>query len=271
MVYYEIEDSIQFFYHLVGHEKKNKPYIIFLHGGGGNRELWHNQVTYFQKKYVTVTFDLPGHGKVSSSKPLLDVPYSIKGLIDLIENEFINRHVVICGHSYAGFILFGLLKESLSNLIGLIFLDCPYYKDIFEIQERITLGKRMLSLPPQRMKHITKQWYRNMTGGNLKDQDQNLVLDALSQVDLNWMYENMLHSKKLLKLYPLKEQIDESNMQILLIEGENSLFRSPERSYRQALPNSHYRVIQNSDHFCFLEKPQIVNQIIEEFLDCLID
>ncbi|MFX0183945.1 MAG: alpha/beta fold hydrolase [Candidatus Hodarchaeota archaeon] len=271
MVYYEIEDSIRFFYHLIGQEGKNKPYIIFLHGGGGNRELWYHQATYFQNKYATVTLDLPGHGNVSSSKPLLDVPYSIMGLKNLIEKEFSNRHVVICGHSYAGFILFGLLKESPSNLIGLIFLDCPYYKDISEIQERINLGKRMLSLPPQKMKLITKQWYRNMTGGNLKEQDQNLVLDALSQVDLNWMYENMLHSKELLKLYPLTKEIEETNIQILLIEGENSLFRSPERSYRQALPNSHYRVIHNSDHFCFLEKPQIVNQIIEEFLESLID
>jgi pimeloyl-ACP methyl ester carboxylesterase len=270
MAFYDIEDSIQLFYHLAG-EDRNNPFLIFLHGGGGNRELWYNQVSYFQNKYVTVVFDLPGHGNVSSSEPLLDVPYSIKGIKELIENEFINRPVVICGHSYAGFILFGLLKESLSNLIGLIFLDCPYYKDGYEIQERINLAKRMLSLPPQKMKLLTEKWYRNMTGGNLKDLDQKLVLDALSQVNLRWMYESMLHSKELLKVYPLKTQIDKSNIQFLIIEGEESLFRSPDRSYRQALTNSQYEVITDSNHFCFLEKPQIVNLFIEKFLEYLID
>ncbi|MFX0174547.1 MAG: alpha/beta fold hydrolase [Candidatus Hodarchaeota archaeon] len=270
MVYYEIEDSIQLFYHSFRYEKSS-PYLLFLHGGGGNRELWYNQVLYFQNKYETVVFDLPGHGKASSSEPLLDVPYSIKGIKDLIENEFINRPVVICGHSYAGFILFGLLKESLSNLKGLIFLDCPYYKDVHEIQERVNLAKRMLSLSPLKMKLITNQWYRNMTGRNLKDQDQKLVLDALSQVNLKWMYECMLHSKELLKVYPLKKQIEESIIQFLIIEGEESLFRSPDRSYRKVLANSQYQVIHNTNHFCFLEKPQIVNHFIEKFLEHLID
>ncbi|MFX0152349.1 MAG: alpha/beta fold hydrolase [Candidatus Hodarchaeota archaeon] len=270
MGYFEIADSIQLFYHLPSCEE-DSLYLIFLHGGGGNRELWYNQVSYFQNKYKTVVFDLPGHGKVSSSEPLLDVPYSIKGIKDLIENEFINHPVVICGHSYAGFILFGLLKESLPNLIGLIFLDCPYYKDVHEIQERINLAKRMLSLSPQKMELITNQWYRNMTGGNLKDQDQKLILDSLSQVNIEWMYKCMLHSKELLEIYPSKKQINESNIQFLIIEGEKSLFRSPDRSYRQALANSQYQVIQNSNHFCFLEKPQIVNYFIKKFLEYLID
>ena len=40
----------------------HRPTLVFIHGSGGSRVLWHPQVEGLARRVNTVALDLPGHG-----------------------------------------------------------------------------------------------------------------------------------------------------------------------------------------------------------------
>lgn len=57
------------------------------------------------------------------------------------------------------------------------------------------------------------------------------------------------------------------NIPILIIEAEYSLGGHPNQSCRKIFDKFSYHVIPETNHFCFLEKPEIVNSRILEFIN----
>ena len=84
---------------------KVKPLLFFIHGVGGNVNIWHNQIEHFARlDYEIVAIDLVGHGESN----VLNEPYNYQFLemaLDclLVFDMFARPHAasnVVIGHSY---------------------------------------------------------------------------------------------------------------------------------------------------------------------------
>ncbi|MFX0065868.1 MAG: alpha/beta fold hydrolase [Candidatus Hermodarchaeota archaeon] len=240
--------------------------LLFLHGGGGNHQLWDHQVKFFERNFGVTLLDLPGHGKSAAYKPLRDIPVSVKALDKLLNQVYSERANVLIGHSYAGYVLMGLLKTPSPSLRGLVFLDCPASFDLDIIRNQVQFAQKRLKLSPKDLEKATKESFLRMMGKNLPEDEKNKILAALAQVDLNWYYSIMAKREEMIPPLQMKSRCF-VNIPILIIEAQYGGSGHPDQSYRKIFDKFSYHVIPKTHHFCFLEKPEIVNSCILEFID----
>lgn len=89
-VYYQIKES------------KTQNLVLFVHGSGGNSNIWKNQMN-LNLNYDIIAVDLPSHGKSDFfPSPSLELYVDvIKKLIDSFHYE----KIILCGHSLGGAII----------------------------------------------------------------------------------------------------------------------------------------------------------------------
>ena len=56
-----MKKQIKIFYNV--YKNKNKPWITFIHGAGGNSAVWWQQLAFFQNNFNVLVLDLRGFGK----------------------------------------------------------------------------------------------------------------------------------------------------------------------------------------------------------------
>jgi Predicted hydrolases or acyltransferases (alpha/beta hydrolase superfamily) len=113
MPYIKTQQNLKWYYEEKG---KGAP-ILFIHGWAGDSGVWYQQISFFSKKFKTIVFDLPGHGKSSWEESNLN---QLAGDIDFILNEINIPKITIVALSLAGLIAlkFALMfSEKMERLI----------------------------------------------------------------------------------------------------------------------------------------------------------
>ena len=84
------------------------PGLLFVHGAGGNGEIWERQVEFFKGKHSAFGLDLPGHG--GSGPRGEDRISSYAEWVRLSsEKLFAKRSFVLVGHSMGGLVALNLV------------------------------------------------------------------------------------------------------------------------------------------------------------------
>ena len=94
--------------------------LLFIHGAGGNSQLFLNQIQYFGGAYTAIALDLPGHGK----SPYAGVP-GIDDYVRACEAVLETEKAAACvpaGHSMGGGVTFELFKKRPDLVRGMIFM-----------------------------------------------------------------------------------------------------------------------------------------------------
>jgi pimeloyl-ACP methyl ester carboxylesterase len=109
-------------------ERKSDLYLVFVHGLGGDLNLWSVETRFFSKKgYSTISVDLRGHGL--SGRPKLINQYSIdrfaKDIYEVLKHEKIKKCILI-GHCFGGAVL--IKFNELYPLLGdsYVLIDTTY-------------------------------------------------------------------------------------------------------------------------------------------------
>ncbi|MEL7123936.1 MAG: alpha/beta hydrolase, partial [Bacteroidota bacterium] len=63
-------------------------YLVFIHAGGLDQEMWEDQIKFFRRRYNVITYDVRGHGK---SLEMLTSRLEIDDLKGILETESIQR------------------------------------------------------------------------------------------------------------------------------------------------------------------------------------
>lgn len=97
---------------------EGRPAIIFVHGAGGNQSVWGFQKVFFEKRYLPIFLDLPGHGasEGSGEKEVSRYADHVLALISALEL----RNVFLIGHSMGGAIVQTLALRADLDLKGII-------------------------------------------------------------------------------------------------------------------------------------------------------
>lgn len=74
------------------------PWLVFIHGFGGNRATWRRQINRFRKNYRILALDLPGHGEsrhgISQEKASLEQVAA--AILELLHSHGITQANFIC-------------------------------------------------------------------------------------------------------------------------------------------------------------------------------
>jgi predicted alpha/beta-fold hydrolase len=89
--------------------KKNAPWVTFVHGAGGSSSIWFKQIRDFQKQYNVLLLDLIGHGNSNQQiKIAFKQKYTFSALaIDILE---VLDHLKIQKSHFVGISLGTILK-----------------------------------------------------------------------------------------------------------------------------------------------------------------
>jgi pimeloyl-ACP methyl ester carboxylesterase len=95
------------------------PSLLFIHGAGGNGEIWEDQVAFFEGSHSIFRLDLPGHG--GSAPPGEDrIGAYAEWVLRITEKLFAKRPFVLAGHSMGGAIVLELALNPPDGLKGIV-------------------------------------------------------------------------------------------------------------------------------------------------------
>ena len=225
---YKKINGINLYYEIYG---TGKP-LIFLHGSGGSIRGASGRIEYFKKYFKVIAIDSRAHGKSidTTTKQLTYVQMAndIKILLDSLNID----SAVVQGQSDGG--ILGLLLAI--NFPGKISKLATYGANMFP-------GKKAIF-----------------------DEIDNLVLDTLKAT------EN-LNTKRLFSLMAYQPHITERDLQkikcpVLIMSGDRDAIRL-EHSIKifNNIVNSNFFVMPGATHFGTVEKPELFNLVLLDFLN----
>jgi pimeloyl-ACP methyl ester carboxylesterase len=100
-----------------------EPALVFLHGLGGDLEVWRAQLDHVRATHRAVAYDQRGHGQ---SQPARDGLYTLEALAD--DLEAVRRtlglsRVVLVAHSMSGGVITTYAGRHPDQVAGLLYLD----------------------------------------------------------------------------------------------------------------------------------------------------
>jgi pimeloyl-ACP methyl ester carboxylesterase len=225
--------------------------LIFLHGSGAYGGVWRYQTEYFPDSEAV---DLPGHLQGQTLN-------SVEEYVDWLR-EYVR------GKGYGDVVLVG---QSLGGAIALMYaLKYPQ-----ELQGIVIIGSgARLRVHPMYLAALEEaikggnlqEWYQQMVAGHrLTPEDyQREVLEKRKAIGPAVMLSDFLCCDK----FDIMDRVQEIKLPALIICGELDMMTPVKYAnyLRTRLTNSRVVIIPQATHLVFAEKPETVNEAIEDFV-----
>jgi pimeloyl-ACP methyl ester carboxylesterase len=222
--------------------------MLFVHGAGGNHEIWENQTKYFRN---AIAIDLPGHDAGEGRRTIEEYVEDVRRFCD----QKSLKNFVMVGHSMGGAIT---LKFALTH---------PEYLKAIVL---VSTGAK-LRVAPIVFEEIKKDYnnflelmkeyaFSNKTPSWVRDKAVELMRSVKPQV----VYGDFEACDK----FDVMGSLDKIDLPTLIICGRDDLLTPIKYSeyLRAHIRNSELRVIDDAGHMVMLEKPEEFNKILENFL-----
>jgi len=238
------------------------PPVIFLHGICLDHRMWQQQVDYFSKYYTCINIDLRGFGKSSLPGP---TAYSfhedIKVLLDSLHTV---EPVVLIALSMGGkaAVNFSLAypKQTKALVLADAAIDGYHFKD-FNL-ELVSI------MAQQKGVDSAKQFFLNYAIFASAKNDTS-VFNRLRKMILSYSGWQWLHKNPIVGLTPPAiEQLEQIKAPVLIITGEKDIwdFQQIADILHNNIKQSVKKQILDAGHMCNMEKPDVFNRLVSDFL-----
>lgn len=256
-MYFTYED-IQIYYEKHGNHKKN---IIILPGWGDTRKTFTYMINFLKNFFTVYILDYPGFG--NSPFPSKDLTiYDYSELIYQWIQEIAGEDSILIGHSFGGRIITTLLGYYHYPFQNIILMNSAGIKPKKTIRSRIRIFI---------YKFFKKLKY--LVPGKLKNRYQNYLFSKFASADYKNLDVKMMQTFRNVVNEDLKPYLKHMKAKTLLIWGnqDDATPIQDANIMHKLIPNSELIVIEGTNHFTYLQKPQLINQIIYEQLKDEID
>ncbi len=243
------------------------PVLTFIHGFPGQISNWKYQLEYFRGKFSLVAYDQRGFGtsdkpeRVSFKEYLSDLEALLRklGLKD--------EDVVLIGHSFGGMV--SEWYAGAHPVKGLVLIG-----SLVEMKPDVT-DRIIWHLPPFLWKpplfsdnFLTRRLYRKMFFSPSTPEE---VFKDFMRDNKEYIESLPAHVFRYSRYYvnhSAEEALKRIKCPTLIIVGEDDVVTPPRESERihRLVPNSKLIVLERSGHMVLYEKPDEINQLIENFV-----
>src|SRR6202171_4205323 len=96
--------------------------LVFLHGWGGDREYWKNQVGVFAADYRVVAIDQAGHSESGKGRKAWTAD-SLAGDVEAVVKALGLKRVILVGHSMGGLVALVAAKRMPGTVVAVVGVD----------------------------------------------------------------------------------------------------------------------------------------------------
>ncbi|GAB5492858.1 MAG: alpha/beta hydrolase [Phototrophicaceae bacterium] len=258
---YKTINGIQIYYDVSGNDTGET--ILFLHGLGSSSKDWLYQLPAFEASYQTLVMDMRGHGQ--SDKPTVHSYKMTEFASDVIAllNQLAIDKVHVVGLSMGGMITFQLAVDYPERIQSMTIINSGPAVVVRSFKDRSTVWMRFLivrllgmkkmgeTLAPRLFVDDEHEELRQMFIKNWAENDPKAYMAAMRAI-VGWSVES---------------QIDSISIPSLTLASDQDYTPiSAKESYVAKMPNAQLKIIDNAHHAAPVERPEIVNAFITEFI-----
>ncbi|TET44248.1 MAG: alpha/beta hydrolase [Dehalococcoidia bacterium] len=227
--------------------------LILVPGAGGTAEFWQYQTEYFPDAEA---INLPGH-------PLGELCTSIEDYTDWLWRYILKQGYsppVLAGHSMGGAIVQMYALKYPRDVAGLVLIGTG---------ARLRVAPQVLSVVQDGVENLSV-WVENFLEVQFGRIDP-VMKEKLVNKSLELGAEVQLSDMLCCDEFDIMDKVDQIEVPTLILCGSEDEMTPPKySSYLAArIKGSDLTVIDGGAHFVFVEKPEAVNQAIEQFVDSL--
>lgn len=245
-------------------EGEGEP-LLLIHGLGSSQLDWECQTPYFSKNYKVITVDLRGHGR--SGKP--PGRYSIKLFADdaavlLKELDLCPAH--IHGISMGGATGLHLASHYPGLVRSLVVTNMSANLPVKNFKQKKMYYSRVL---------ITKFLGTGKMGEIIAKnvfpkEDQVKLRDLLKERWAKNEKKPYLNSLRALKNWDIRSDLHKIKAPTLIVHSENDYTPlEVKEEYAAKIENAEIEIVPDAFHIVNVEKPEIYNKIVSDFMGSL--
>ena len=251
-------DDIDLYYEIVG---EGEP-LLFIHGLGSSSRDWEQQVRFFAGSYKVIVFDVRGHGK--SGKPA--GPYSMP-LLAMDAKKLLQALGVcpahIVGISMGGMIAFQLAVNHPELVKSLVIVNSSPDYIVQTLKQRIQVWQRFLIVKLLGMRKMGKVLSQRLFPGADQETPRKVFVERWAENDAAAYLEAM----KAIIGWSVVDHIEGIKCQTLVIGSEwDYTSVAVKKAYVERMAKAKLLIVADSRHALPLEKPDVFNAAVEEFL-----
>jgi pimeloyl-ACP methyl ester carboxylesterase len=239
--------------------------VVFLHGIGGNRTNWTQQLVQLAPYFTCIAWDALGYGDSDDPAPSLKFEHYADELIDLLNHLLVDRaHIV--GLSMGGHIALDVASRY-HDRVATLTLACS------------SAGMAMLDDRARRDFVATR--LKPLENGETPAQIAEKVTDILAgRLATPEIRERLRQSLAAIRPKPYMDTVraivatdyrtclNSITAPTLILVGEDDRVLPPEESKFLAtqIPTARFYVLEKAGHLCNIEAPELFNSILVKFL-----
>jgi 3-oxoadipate enol-lactonase len=233
--------------------------IVFLHGVGSDKSVWHPQLAHFGARRRAIAFDYPGYGDSDPAPEGTtrdDYAEAIRSALQTVGVE--RAH--ICGLSLGGVVAIALHHAAPALCESLILADTfAVHPDGRAIYERSLAGSGDLAAMAEARVDM-------LLGEPADPAVRSEVAETMSRIDP----AAYCIGAEAVWLADQRDRAGAIAKPTLIIVGDQDLITPIDRSNElvDLIPDARMQVITGAGHLTNLEKPREFNRIIDEFIRC---
>ena len=251
----------------VSKDPKKKEWITFVHGAGGSSTIWFKQIKYFSKYYNLLLLDLRGHGK-SKAIPLnpFNKKYTFNSItfdiLEVLDKEKIKKSNFV-GISL-GTILIRNFAEKYPMRVKSLIMGGAILKLNLRSKILMYLGNSTKSILPY-MWIYKLLAFIVMPNKNHKESRVLFINEAkkLYQKEFKKWFQLTSELVPLLKFF---RQVEINIPTIYIMGDQDYMFLPSVEKVVSIHKASELKIINNCGHVVNVERPEIFNNSMLEFL-----
>jgi 3-oxoadipate enol-lactonase len=231
--------------------------IVFLHGVGSDKSVWHPQLTRFGSERRSIAFDYPGYGESDPAPEGTTRDDYASAIISAMHELGVDR-AHICGLSLGGVVAIAMHHAAPERCASLILADTfavhPEGRGIYD--RSVAASNDLRAMAEARVDVLLAQ--------PADPEVRREVIETMSRIDP----PAYRIGAEAVWLADQRQRAQEIAVPSLILVGDQDLITPIELSNElvDLIPDAQMRVIGGAGHLTNLEQPGAFNQMVAEFI-----
>ncbi|MBR5855810.1 MAG: alpha/beta fold hydrolase [Bacteroidales bacterium] len=265
MEFFAISNNIPVF---ISDTQKGDEILVLLHGYLETHYIFSEFVELLEKKYRVISIDLPGHGLSGSNSEVNSMEFCAAVVVEVMDKCKVGR-AFVAGHSMGGYVAQACMELYPDRFKGLVLLNSVPFPDS---EEKKADREREISLIQSSMLNriaeisIPKMY----DSDNLRNLDEKIqeTIELCETHDPKGIVASLRGMMQRKDYSPFIKGLA-GKTPTLFIYGNKDKFNPIERinSIIDEFQGIDIRIIQDTGHNSFIEKPEDTMEILERFIE----
>jgi 3-oxoadipate enol-lactonase len=231
--------------------------IVFLHGVGSDKSVWHPQLDHFGEQRRAIAFDYPGYGDSDAASEGTSRDDYASAILSAMEKLGVAQ-AHVCGLSLGGVVAIAMHHLAADRCASLILADTfAVHPEGRAIYERSVAGSASLSAMAEARVDL-------LLAQPADPEVRREVVETMSRIDPG-AYRI---GAEAVWLADQRARAGAINVPTLVIVGDQDLVTPPDlsRELIDLVPGARLQVIENAGHLSNLEQFDAFNRAVDDFM-----